>query len=225
MYHFLVLVLKILIGWKVKVLVEGQQNIPTEGPVIVAFHHTDFLDTLAIMFAIPRDLVAFMAYEYRNNPIVIPFKLIGHVIFVKRGERDVDARKKAIKYLNQKKWLVISPKGTRGTRRPEGPDNVGSGKYGTGYIALNARQKVLILPVGIVGAVGAFTRLLTTWPWKPIVITVRIGQPFYLKTEKGVDYSNLDKEKIGELTEMVNRQIMPEIAKLLPERMRGEFGS
>lgn len=218
MYKALVLLLRVLIGWKVKVKVEGQDNLPTNGPVLVIFNHNDFLDTIAILFSLPRKLTAFVASNYRNNPVVLLFRMVGSVILVNRGRTDKSAMKQGLKLLNNGGFLAVAPEGTRGQTA-----GLGTGKYGAAYLA--GTIGCLIVPVGIEGTTAGFKRVLGGLLTRDkIVVNVRVGLPFYLTVPEELKNSNLAEPGVKDSWQLItNVQMMPAIARLLPEDLRGNF--
>ncbi|MCA9391982.1 1-acyl-sn-glycerol-3-phosphate acyltransferase [candidate division WWE3 bacterium] len=233
MYQLLVSIVKAVVGWKFKITVQDAQNIPRYGPVVVVFNHTDFLDIIAIMFAIRHNLTAFLSYTHQRNPFVRLFNLTKCVIFVSRGTKDTEALQNAITLLNEDGWLVVAPEGTRGGDVLSGVQQItrsvaelGRGRYGVAYIVAESSilKDVPILPIGIIGATGGYSRLVKGPFFERIKITVRIGAPFTLDTTSVGDLSDLEARGVKDkLAQIVNAQVMPRIAELIPEDMRGSF--
>ena len=122
--------------------------------------------------------------------------------------------------------MGISPEGTRSK-----DGLLHKGKFGLGYLA--GMTASTILPLGLVGSYRASKRMIKQSLMKKVEVTVNIGKPFKLKDiddlKKDLPQGNTreDREikriilvKGGEAT---NTQIMPKIAKLLPQEMRGKF--
>jgi 1-acyl-sn-glycerol-3-phosphate acyltransferase len=212
MYKFLVQVLEFL-SRKLKLLeiaVVGDKNLPLTGPAIVCFNHTDLLDSLIMILAIKRDLWGLAASNYKYNPFIFVFWLMGKAILIDRGEIDRKALNKALNVLRSGGFLGVSPEGTRSK-----DGTLKMGKAGVAFLAKAAKSKnLLIVPVGVIGSYGAFKNLFR----KTTRVTVVIGEPFMLNLAEG------SKEKASsQLVGIVNKQIMPKIAELLTEDMRGEF--
>lgn len=219
-------VVKFLLSFRLKVNVIGKENIPEEGPVIVCFNHTDILDPLYIMFALMKDMWALVASSYRNNIIVKFFSMTGKVILIDRNKVDLEALEKSINILKAGKFLGVSPEGTRSK-----DGSLGEGKFGPSYLA--AMTDSTILPLGIVGSYGASKRMLTQSLLKKVEVTVNIGKSFKLKDIEHLkrDYPQGNTREDREIKRIIlvkggeatNIQIMPKIAKLLPQEMRGKF--
>lgn len=149
--------------------VEGLENVPRTGPLIVAANHVSFADPPAVGCAMPRP-VRFMAQAGLFRP-----PLFGPLIRklgafpVHRGEADKAAIRRALELLEEGWALLIFPEGTRG-------DGERLGEANRGVELLAKRSGAPILPVGIVG----------TQRWlpkgakvpRPTRITVRFGKPF-----------------------------------------------
>lgn len=149
--------------------VEGLENVPGSGPLIVAANHVSFADPPAVGCAMPRP-VRFMAQSGLFRP-----PLFGPLIRrlgafpVHRGEADKAAIRRALELLEEGWALLIFPEGTRG-------DGKRLGEANRGVELLAKRSGAPILPVGIVG----------TQRWlpkgaklpRPTRITVRFGEAF-----------------------------------------------
>ena len=173
-----------------RIKVEGTENIPSEGALVVCSNHKSLCDPPMLAMCMPFEL-KFMAKEelFKN-------KLFGGLIGalgafpVKRGTGDIGALKIAIKVLSEGHRLVIFPEGARS------PENcMGKGKSGAALIAVKARAN--ILPVGVCGKYKLFSR-----------IVVRIGKPIVLEEYFGT--------KVGAetLQDITDNKIMRTISEL-----------
>lgn len=141
--------------------VEGIENIPRTGPVIVAPNHLSHLDPPIVACSVPRK-VAFMAKEELfRNPVF--GALIGslNAFPVRRGEGDTEAIRKTLERLDAGELVLVFPEGTRGDGKVLGPFNRGVGM-------LAKRSGALVVPAGIAGTErklprgAAFPRLAKT---------------------------------------------------------------
>ena len=66
-------VVRFLLSFRLNVNVNGRENIPENGPVIVCFNHTDILDPLYIMFALMKDMWALVGSSYRKKHYYMVF--------------------------------------------------------------------------------------------------------------------------------------------------------
>ncbi|MEX0787058.1 MAG: lysophospholipid acyltransferase family protein [Dehalococcoidia bacterium] len=187
--------------------VVGRENVPLEGPLILASNHLNNADPPAIALALPR-LPTYMAKrEMIRWPVLGPaFKWFG-AFPVRRGEADLSALRTAGEVVNDGKMLVMFPEGTRSRT-----GGLTQGHAGTGLIAL--RTGAPVLPVAITG-----TEVIT-WPWlfvKPLSVPhvkVTIGEPFHVPP-----VGRINSETAKEATDLIMRRI----AALLPPEYRGVY--
>lgn len=151
-------------GWKVK----GRENIPMEGPLIVAPIHFSVLDPQLVGCAMTRP-IHFMA-----KAELFEYKLFGKLIAslgahpIKR-DSSMDAIKVAIKLLEEGKALLMFPEGTRG-------NGVTMGEIRQGITVLARRTGAPVLPVGYVGPQHIFPKGAKRLRRAPIRVV--IGKPF-----------------------------------------------
>ncbi len=53
----------------VRLRVQGAENLPAEGPVILVANHVSFFDSILLMFGLPRPVAFIGKAEYTDNPI------------------------------------------------------------------------------------------------------------------------------------------------------------
>ncbi len=192
--------LLLLSDWEV----EGKENVPRSGPLIVVANHLNLPDPPLLTASIPRRII-FMAKEElfysRGGPFVRWFGAFP----VRRGELDREAIRQAIKVLEEGLALGMFPEGRRSPNA-----RLIQAEPGTALIAL--RTRVPILPVGISGTEKV--RDLGILRQRPR-IRVSIGQPFTLPFD-----SRPSKEKLSQATDFIMRRI----AELLPLGYRGVYG-
>ena len=150
-----VLAIAVLRGW-FRVSFIGREHIPTEGPLIVAPNHKNFLDAFFVGLATRRK-VRFMAkIELFKGPLGWLFLHLG-AFPVRRGEADAEALATARRILADGGLVVIFPEGTR----VEQPDALGSPHHGAGRLAVETGAP--IVPTAITGTShlwrGALPRL------------------------------------------------------------------
>ncbi len=130
--------------WGVRV--QGLENVPRSGPLIVACNHASLLDgpLLGAMIA-PRRRPRFLGKkELFANPLLGGFLLGTGVIPLDRGSGDLAALRAALGVLSDGGSLVVFPEGTRvklGERRVPKP----------GVAFLSARAGARVLPVRLKG--------------------------------------------------------------------------
>jgi 1-acyl-sn-glycerol-3-phosphate acyltransferase len=142
-------------------VVEGGENIPLEGPVIIAPIHRSNVDFAFSLFISPRK-VFFMAKEgvFHPKPFGALLTRLG-AFPVNRATTDRESMRLSEEVLRRGQALVVFPEGTRKEGMTVEP-------LQDGAMFLAARTKAKIVPVGIAGSekampVGAklprFTRI------------------------------------------------------------------
>jgi len=154
--------------------VNGADNIPEKGGVLVASNHSSFLDPVIVGVGISRQTY----YLTKQNLFEIPiFGLLIralHTIPVKREQVSISTFKELIKSLNAKKAIILFPEGTRSI-----DGKLGQGKMGVSMLALKA--DVPIVPAYIDGATKAFPKD-GKWIY-PKKIRVIFGKPIIPNSE------------------------------------------
>ncbi len=198
-----------------RVRVEGAiDEIPREGPVIIAANHASNLDAVVIgSWLIPKIGRRFQwlgKKELFAWPVVGYMAAHGGVHPVDRSTADIEAYRLAKRILDEGHVLFIFPEGTRS---PDGA--LQAGRDGVASLAL--RTGAPIVPVGIAGSDRVWARGQKL-PHPGGHVTVSVGSPFRLAEELPPDIDRQDaKTRATEL-------IMRKIADLLPERQRGVYG-
>lgn len=182
--------------WQLKV--EGTENVPPEGGVIVCGNHFHALDPVLVGITSPRR-VSFMAKAELFEKPVIGTICRGLAAFpVKRGTPDRAALKRSIDLLQSGEGFGIFPEGTRnktGTLKKAEP--------GTAYLALKSGAPVI--PVGITATYKLFS---------PII--VRYGKPVNLEPFQTGKLSGDALEAAGEaIMAGIGEQLDPSVRRPL----------
>jgi len=199
----------VLLPLYARIEVRGLENVPLEGPLVIASNHLNDADPGILCTRLPRK-IAFMAkVELFRVPVLAQF-LHGFGAFpVRRGEADLSTLRVANENLKLGRAVCIFPEGTR-----EGPtEKLIEALPGVAIVAL--RSDVPVLPIAIrgsgrLGIPGMFLRVD-----RRVKVTLTIGKPFHLERPP-----RLNAEAAREGT----RQIMERIAALLPPENRGYYG-
>jgi 1-acyl-sn-glycerol-3-phosphate acyltransferase len=196
--------LNILFSWKV----EGRENIPLTGPMILITNHVHLLDPFFLIFSSPRWINFMAKEELFRSPFLRPWLRWAGSLSIHRGGKVTEKQrilKDARNALERGLILGMFPEGGRSH-----DGKLRKGKPGSAVIA--SKTNVPILPVGIIGT----DRIKgISWLWKRPRIVVNIGKPFKLPPNNG----KMSKSQMQLLT----TQLMKEIATLLPPEYQGAY--
>ncbi len=187
--------------------VEGLENVPRQGPLVVCANHFATLDPPMVPAFLPRaDTWNMAKSEYFRKPLMRWIFTRYHAFPVVRHSADRAALRRAFDLLKAGEVLIIYPEGTR----------VESGELatpepGAGFIAQKAGCPVL--PVALTGTRECLPKG-SRWP-RRVPVTLRFGEPFLLPQRRP------NGERISH--EEASDAIMLAIAELLPPENRGRY--
>ena len=184
--------------------VRGRENLPAQGPFLVAFNHLSMVDAPLLLMHVPRQMIGMMTDKYAQSPFIGWLANLLGALWITRGEADMDAIKVSLGHLRAGGILAISPEGTRSLT-----NQLIKGKTGVAYLA--TRTGVPIVPVGISGTEKVFANVRRLRRTKVRFI---VGQPFSLPADP-----RAKGEKLEEYTDLLMRRL----AALLPPEYRGEY--
>jgi 1-acyl-sn-glycerol-3-phosphate acyltransferase len=174
-------------------------------PMLVIFNHINFLEVpILVTHSYPIYVSGLVKSETWNNPVFSFIFNTYKAIPIDRKGAFSESFKKVLEAVKNGYFMCVSPEGTRSK------DGVlGKGKPGIIQLALEAN--VPILPVAHFGGENIWKnmRRLRRTPF-----CFKAGRPFRINCE-GLPGKE-EREKI--MTE-----VMAQMARLLPERMRGEY--
>lgn len=199
-----------------RIRVEGPiEEIPRDGPVIIASNHASNLDAVVLGAWLTPSLGRRIHWlgkrELFDWPVVGWMARNGGVHPVDRDSADVEAFRLAKRILDEGNVLFVFPEGTRS---PDGA--LQRARDGVALLAL--RTGAPIVPIGIGGSNGVWPRGQKL-PHPGGRVTVRVGRPFRLADEipAGTDRRTAK----GLATDIIMRRI----AELLPPRQQGVYGT
>ncbi|MCF6096768.1 1-acyl-sn-glycerol-3-phosphate acyltransferase [Thermovorax subterraneus] len=191
LYNLAKFICSILIKVLFRIQVEGLENFPEEGAVIVYSNHKSWWDPVVVGCVLKRPIF-FMAKKELFEIPVFGFILKSLNAFpVNRGAPDRKAIKRALEVLEGEKVLGIFPEGTRSKdgilKEPE---------PGIGLLATKVKD-VALVPIAIKGQYKFFSPIF-----------VKIGKPFKLTLDEkeklsSRDLSNLSKAIFEEVSKML----------------------
>lgn len=184
--------------------VQGVENFPAEGAVLMAVNHIFMLDVPLYFAVVPRRPVVFVGHNWEKIPLLNRYlERALTAIFVNREIADRQALRRATKALKAGCLFCMAPEGTISQT-----GGLIEGKSGAAYLA--TRTAATIVPLVASGQEKAFHY------WKRlrrVPITVRVGPAYRLPGGKA------DAAALEQHTET----IMVSLAKLLPAEYRGVY--
>ncbi|USX48281.1 1-acyl-sn-glycerol-3-phosphate acyltransferase [Lentzea sp. HUAS12] len=168
-------------------VVEGLENIPTDGPVILAANHLSFIDSVVIPMVVPRRVSFLAKAEYFTGTGLKGslsrwfFSSLGHVPVHRGKGRDARAAlDTAAEILARGDAFAIYPEGTRSL-----DGMLHRGRTGVARMALESGAPVI--PVGIIGT-DKVQPVGSRFP-KIVPVTVRFGEPLDFSRYDGMQES------------------------------------
>lgn len=130
--------------------VAGLENLPREGPFLIASNHASFLDPPLVGCQVPRQILPF-ARKTLWKPGLASWWLdaVGTIPVDRDSGQDVSAIKRVLRALKEDKGLILFPEGTRS---PDG--RLQAPKAGVGLIC--CRAQVPVVPARIFGSYEAY---------------------------------------------------------------------
>lgn len=185
----------------------GLEHVPDQGPYLLIINHLHWMDAPVLMTAFPHRAWVFAAAKRERHWFFGPLFRSLDAIFVRRGEVDRKALRKALAVLNGGGVLGVAPEGTRS---PTG--GLQKGRNGAAYMAYHTGAK--IVPVVATGQMTVFP------PWKRLrraSLQVAFGPSFGPPPTSGAGKPS--PADIRALTE----EIMYRLSAMLPAEHRGVY--
>jgi 1-acyl-sn-glycerol-3-phosphate acyltransferase len=146
--------------------VEGRENIPAQGPLVVVANHESFLDGFVVGSVLMKRQATFLAAPWLySQPVVGSFvRSIGAIPAYGAGA-EVAALRESIRILQKDGTVALFPQG-----------GIARGEIAGGAIFVAIKAPAPILPMRVTGA-GKALPLGRWWPSLFTRITVSVGAP------------------------------------------------
>ncbi len=188
-----------------RVEIRGLENVPRQGPLIVAISHSSFIDPMLAGAYIPRDVTPMAKVEAFGWPVIGLIVRLYGAFPVRRGEADTSAFKTALRILQSGGAMVMAPEGHR--------SESGALQRGReGAIMLSLRTRAPILPVAVWGGKPL---------WKNLAHLRRTEMKFYVG-EPVLPIITEIKPTRELITQMAD-EFMMRIADLMPSEIHGYY--
>ena len=185
--------------------IEGLENIPKDGPIIIASNHQSYFDFLCFIAASPRKVHYLAAEKFYKSRMWRPVMNLTGQIKVERVSHDKKGvHDKVYSALDQGRVIGIFPEGTRSADGEIQKPFTGVAKF-----ALNA--KVPVIPVGIIGTYDIMSRHDKRPKFRGAKARIKIGKPIYFSEYANIQPTNEDYKKITD-------KIMLQVAELAEKK-------
>jgi 1-acyl-sn-glycerol-3-phosphate acyltransferase len=193
----IVAVLRAAFFFVMELRVEGLENFPLDGRVIVASNHVTTFDVFPMQLSLPRPIFYMGKAELFQNPITdVVFRNMG-AFPVSRDKKDAWAYNHALKILAHGQTLGMFPEGTQSRSN-------GLGVARTGVARMSIETNTMIVPMAVTGPDKFFKR----FPRRARV-TVNLLPPLLPNP--------------GETPLALTDRLMFTLAAALPPEMRGVY--
>ncbi|MGB8984976.1 MAG: lysophospholipid acyltransferase family protein [Anaerolineales bacterium] len=189
--------LRSLFGIVMRLEVDGLENFPRQGPVILAANHVTNFDVFPIQFAVPRPIFFMGKAELFRNPLLDVFLRNLSGFPVNRGEKDQWAMRHAARVLKRGLTLGMFPEGTRSQGK-----GLAVAKTGAARLAIEAECPIVL------AAITGSDRFFKGFPHRARV-QVRLLPPL--------------TPRLGENPLALTDRLMFTLARALPQDMRGVY--
>ena len=197
---------KLIVKICLKVTVEGLENFPKAGPLLVVINHIGDSDVPVLISVLPSPPDALGKIELFDLPVLGKMIDWYGVIWLHRGRSDIRALRAALDGFAEGRIIVIAPEGRYSVT---GALEEGSG--GAAFLAYKSGTP--ILPIAIIGTENenVYGHLKQ---FRRAQVHVKVGKMFRLT---GQDSGRQEAVTGG------THQIMAALAALLPEKYRGAY--
>ena len=148
--------------------VEGRENIPEEGCLIIS-NHVSFMDPTTVGWAIPKEIFFLGRKSLFKPPFWNRFLPICNVLPIDREGNDITGLRRIIKKLQGGDSVLLFPEGTRSQ-----DGQLQSAEPGAALIAIKAG--VPVLPARVFGTYESLSRHAKRLRFHPVRVV--IGKPY-----------------------------------------------
>ncbi len=194
--------------------IEGANNIPRSGPIILASNHLSFIDSFVLPLFAPRPVYFLAKSSYFDGTGMKGwisnrfFRALGATPVQRgAGQAALDALDQQRRILQSGKAIALYPEGTRSL-----DGRLYKGRTGVAFLALETGAKVV--PVGIVGTNDAMP-VGAKWPRLSPRVTIRYGEP--------IDLSHHGAASSGRARRQATDDIMTAIHALSGQELAGTY--
>lgn len=188
------------------ITVEGLENYPNSGPLLIVINHIGDSDAVAVVSQLPNPPDALGKIELYDLPIIGKLMHWYGMIWLHRGKPDIKALRSAMDGLAEKRIIIIAPEG-----RYSLTGGLEEGSGGAAYLAYKSGSPVLPIVVTGTENENVYGHLKK---FKRAKVKVIVGKMLKL---------NNQLETRQEAISQGTKQIMQALANLLPEKYRGEY--
>lgn len=191
------------------VVVEGRENVPVEGPAIIASNHLSFIDSPLLMTEFERSVTFLGKAEYMAHRVTRhAFPRVGMIPVDRTGRGIAKSLGLAQRILDGGGLVGIFPEGSRSR-----DGNLHKGHLGAAHLALKTGAP--IIPVGIIGTDAALP-VGRRVPARDVRILIRVGAPIGLGEFFGQRPTAATKQALTD-------EVMAEIAELSGQAVVDDF--
>ena len=201
-------VLRVLLRLCTRLEIEGLENIPQGGPLLVAFNHLAHLDAALVLPFLPQPVEGIALENLYHVPVTGQLLRLYGAIPVHRDQFDREVIRRALQVLAEGRILALAPEA-----RMSLTGALERARQGVAYLAL--RSGAPILPMALTGTEKAYAE------WKRLRrprLTVIFGE--VIITPPRASKPQARRQQAAELTD----EIMYRIAALLPPEYQGVYG-
>jgi len=212
--------------------IQGKENIPKNGPAILAMNHMGWLEYFIALLALKekifhqKEVATIIKIETLENPVLGGIARKMNVIPIQRGVSDIAAMTTVIDQLVNGKIIFTFIEGTRGTKEEGNRNILKPGKEGTALMAQKAanilEKPIPIYPCAICGGTETVFPEIdrSSLPWRKKLeferqeVFVTFAPPIMVTSQKPIN-----RERIKTYTTAT----MTALSASLPIQYRGAY--